>query len=179
MSLTTLAEAKSYMDVKTSAHDLEIVRLCAASLGVVENLAGPALVRRTFAAERYTASGSTLLLRRYPVVSVTSVGSLNSLGAITLAQSGFYVIDGNRIASPYGYGTVEVTYVAGLPAVPDEAVDAALIYVSYKYRRNHGGSESYMPAGVDGGIAPPMGVDALHRQIALALGGYAAVAGIA
>jgi hypothetical protein len=173
-SLVTLAEAKTYMGVTSAAHDVEITRYCGQALGVVENMAGPALVRRSFT-ERYDG-GRSLLLHRYPVVSVQSGGSVVN-GAVTLATglTSYAVIDGTigRVGSPFGYGTVEVTYTAGLEVVPDEAVDAALVFVSYKYRRNHGGSESYMPAGVDGGIAPPMGTKALRDQIRLALGPYA------
>lgn len=174
MALVTLPAAKLYMGVTSNTHDAEITRLCRQSLGVVENIAGPALVRRQFT-ERHDGR-STLLLDRYPVLSVESVGSVAG-GGVTLSTStaSFAVIDGavGRIASPFGYGTVEVTYTAGLATVPDEAVDAALVFVSYKYRRNHGGSESYMPAGVDGGTAPPMGTRALRDQIRLALGPYA------
>ena len=77
-----------------------------------------------------------------------------------------------RLAYPEGT-LVEFAYTAGLPAVPDEAIDAALVFISYKYRRNHGGSATYMPAGADASIAPPMGVAALKEQMRLALGSYA------
>lgn len=175
MALTTLAEAKTYMDVKTAAHDAEITRLVAQADGVVQNMAGPAVQRATFV-ERHSGR-AVLLLDRYPIVSVTSVGSVS--GGVSTLYTGpttdFAVIDGNvgSIASPFHSGLVEVTYIAGPLTPPAEAVDAALLFISYKYRRNHGGSESYMPAGVDGGIAPPMGVTALEQQIRLALGAYA------
>jgi hypothetical protein len=162
------------MGVTSTAHDAEITRLCSQSLGVVENMAGPALERRQFT-ERY-AGGRSLLLRRYPVVSVESIGSVvNGVSTLATDPTSYAIINGEMgsIGSPYAYGTVEVTYTAGLAVVPDEAVDAALVFVSYKYRRNHGGSESYMPAGVDGGIAPPMGTTALREQVRLALGPYA------
>lgn len=173
--LVTLAEAKAYMGVTTSAHDVEIGRLVAQADGVVQNLAGPTLLRST-ETERYAAR-RTLLLRRYPVVSVTAVASI--VGGISTAYTGpatdYAVIDPDlgEISSPFAGGSVDVTYTAGLPEAPAEAVDAALVFVSYKYRRNHGGSESYMPAGQDSGIAPPMGVTALRDQIRLALGPYA------
>lgn len=165
--LVTLTEAREYLGGPSTAHNAEITRYVGASLGVIENMAGPALVRRTFT-ERVTVGVN--LLRRYPVVSVVSltVGS-TVLPAADLTGS---VVDGElgSVTLPQA-GTV--VYTAGLDPVPDEAVDAALVYISYKYRRNHGGSESYMPAGVDGGVAPPMGTKALHDQIRLALGPYA------
>lgn len=173
-ALVTLAEAKAYMGVTANTHDAEITRLCNASLGAVELVAGPALVRRQFV-ETYIASGSgQLLLNRYPIVSLFSVASVVA-GVVTVSPSPATIADPDlgRIDSPFSYGTVRVTYTAGLSPTPDEAVDAALIYVSYKYRRNHGGSESYMPAGVDGGIAPPMGTRALGEQMRLALGQFA------
>lgn len=172
MALTTLAEAKIYMDVKTSAHDGEITRLVAQADGVVQHLAGPALQRATFV-ERY-AGGPTVLLDRYPVVSLTSVAAITR-GVAGTADTTGYIVDASSglIAPPFTSGQIEVTYLAGPLNPPAEAVDAALVFISYKYRRNHGGSESYMPAGPDGAVAPPMGVDALHRQIRLALGSYA------
>lgn len=174
MALVTLAEAKSYMGVSTAAHDAEITRLIAQADGVVQEMAGPAVQRATFV-ERYSG-GSTILLARYPVVSVTSVGQVvNGVTTLATDPSRYAIINASigQIASPFGSGNVEVTYVAGPLTPPAEAVDAALVFISYKYRRNHGGSESYMPAGVDGGIAPPMGVTALHQQMRLALGSYA------
>lgn len=170
MSLTTLAEAKAYMSVKSGDHDAEIARLVAQADGVVQNMAVEALQRATFV-ERHPAA-STILLNRCPIVSLTSV-SLVTRGVVGAAVTTGFVLDASTISSPFAYSTVEVTYVAGPLVAPPEAVDAALVFVSYKYRRNHGGSESYMPAGVDGGIAPPMGVGALEQQIRLALGQYA------
>lgn len=175
MSLTTLADAKAYLGVESPKWDAEIARLAAAADGVVQSHAGPALARGTFT-ERHTAR-SVLLLRRYPVVSVTSVGSVSG-GVVTLyagAVTGFGVIDADvgTIACPFSSGTVEVVYVAGLATVPPEAVDAALVYVAYKYRRNHGGTASYTPAGADASIAPPQGVPSLEAQLRLALGEHA------
>lgn len=181
MPLTTVAEAKAYMGVSTTAHDAEITRLVAQADGVVQSHAGPALQQQTFV-ERHPG-GRLLILRRYPVVSVTSIGQVSG-GVSTLhtgPASDYAIINAEvgSIASPFSSGNVEVTYVAGPVTPPPEAVDAALVFVSYKYRRNHGGSESYMPAGVDGGIAPPMGVGALEQQIRLALGPYAEAGAVA
>lgn len=171
MPLTTLAEAKTYMGVTTASHDAEITRLINQADGVVQEMAGPALQRVTFV-ERHSG-GPTLLLGRYPIVSLTSVATVARGIVGTPNVTDGYVLDSNRIVSPFGEAQVEVTYVAGPLTPPAEAVDAALVFISYKYRRNHGGSESYMPSGVDGGIAAPMGVTTLHQQIRLALGSYA------
>lgn len=175
MSLTTLADAKAYLGVTALTWDAEISRLVAAADGVVQSHAGPALARGTFT-ERHTADG-VLMLRRYPVVSVTSVGLVVG-GVVTPyagAVTGFGVIDADagKIACPFASGTVEVVYVAGLATVPPEAEIAALKYVKYEYQRNHGGSASYTPAGADASIAPPQGVPSIEAQLRLALGEFA------
>ena len=180
MALTTLLDAKTYLGFPNPAtphgHDAEIERYVAQADGVIQTHAGPAVQRATFV-ERYLANGPTLLLDRYPVVSVTSIGSVagDVSTLYTGAASDYAVVNAEigRISTPYSSGQVEVTYAAGLATPPAEAVDAALLFISYKYRRNHGGSETYMPSGVDSGIAPPMGVTALKQQIRLALGEYA------
>lgn len=189
MALTTLAEAKAYMGVTSAAHDAEITRLVEQADDVVLDLAGesPYSVSGT---ENVRSSGGVLLLSRYPVTAVTSLGSYT--GSYGDPYQGGYlssydgdlttgapIINGAAgiIQSPYADGTwVSITYTAGLAAVPAAFVDAALVFVSYKYRRNHGGSESYMPSGVDGSVAPPMGTSALREQIRLALGRYARTA---
>lgn len=158
-TLVTLAEAKAYMGVTTSAHDTEIARLVAQAGGVVQNLAGPTPLIATF--NDPVVGG---LLPHYPIVSVTALD-------VTVV---------NASIGQVRTSATEVTYTAGLSSTPPpEFVDAALLFISYKYRRNHGGSESYMPAGQDSGIAPPMGVTALYQQIRLALGEHAKGATVA
>ena len=129
----------------------EVERYCAAALDVVQNLCGQTLIRQTFTEDVC----GTKLLKHWPVVSAT-------LNDTVLTVTGDTVT---------GYGTV--VYTAGLPEIPVQAVDAALIYVGYRYRRNHGGSESFMPAGVDGAINMPMGIKTLTDQMRFALGSYA------
>lgn len=172
MPLTSLPEAKAYMGVTTTANDAEIALLVEQADGVVQNHAGPALQQATFV-ERHVG-GPVVLLHRYPIVSITSVSTVYS-GTVTAADVSSYGIADAELGEIFtpSASRVEVTYVAGFATPPAEAVDAALLFVSYKYRRNHGGSETYMPAGADSGIAPPMGVGALEQQIRLALGSYA------
>ena len=173
MSLTTLFDAKAYMGVKSIVNDPEIERLIRAADGVIQKYAGPALVSGTFV-ERHNGNASEVWLHRYPVTAITSVGSVVNGVSTLSAASTYWVVNAAQgvIRTPYT-GTVEVTYVAGLAQPPAEAVDAALVYVSYKYRRAHGGSESYTPAGNDGSIAPPVGVGTIEQQISFALGSYA------
>ncbi len=152
--LVTLDEAKAYMGVEITADDVEILRLCSSATDVVQSHAGPTPFLGTYTE---TVAPGVALVRHRPLVSVQT------------ADAEIVSSDAGTIRS---YGG-EVTYTAGLESVPDAYVDAALVFISYKYRRNRGGSESYMPAGADGGIAPPMGVSALEQQIRLALGPYA------
>lgn len=170
MPLTSLAEAKAYMGVTTIEHDVEITRLVSQADDVVQEWAGPTAIRATYVDE-VTVRGP-LLLPRYPVVSVTSVETFNGTG-FTTDTTPAAVFDGN-VTTTYRYGSrLRITYVAGLAAIPAAYVDAALVWISYKYRRNHGGSETYMPSGVDGSISPPMGTRAVRDQIVAALGPYA------
>lgn len=173
MALVTLAQVKTYMGLTSTANDDELNRLIGAATGGVELMSWATLERRTFTAERVTVGA----LLRAPLVSISAFGLVGYNGVVTAYTdpTGYSIINpaAGTINYPYTTGTVEVTYIAGLATVPDEAADAALVWISYKYRRNHGGSETFMPAGVDGSVAPPMGTTALGQQVRLALGQYA------
>lgn len=149
MALVTVDEVKEHMGLTTAEHDAELLRLCNTASVVVQEHAGPTLEQGTFTE---TSCGGRVLLQHRPVVSV---------------------VDGTVVDGGVGYadlpaGATSVTYTAGLSEVPEEAVDAALLYVSWRYRRNHGGSETYMPAAYDG--VAPMGTAAIGALIRQALG---------
>lgn len=181
MALVTLTQVKTYMGLSltSTANDDELNRLIASATAGVEVYSWATLTQRTFT-ERFVSRGQVLL--RSPLVSVQSFGLVGYDGVVTAygTPAGYAVIDGSvgLIRSPYSSGTVEVAYTAGLSTVPDEAVDAALVWISYKYRRNHGGTETFMPSG-DNTVAAPMGTRALAEQVRLALGQYASAGRVA
>lgn len=184
MALVTLPQAKRFLDFDdpeaAHRHDEELERYCRQADGVVQKVAKQTLVSDTYV-DRVDALGGEVLLPRTPVVSITSWSTVGYDGTALDTAVGGGLLDAEHGRARLGsaFGPVEVTYVAGLEEVPDEAVDAALLFVSYKYRRNHGGAEGFQLAGADAVTPNPMSANALRQQLALALGPYAALPAIA
>lgn len=171
--LVSIEQVQTYLDLPGGVHEDELRRLIAQATGVVQMHAGPTLIAGTFV-DTVEVRGGRAVLPHWPILAPAPTATyLDFRGepvAVTVhvldASIGLVSVAGRR-------ERVTVTYAAGLDEVPAEAEDAALVFIAYKYRRNHGGSESYLPAGVDAQVVTPMGTKTLADQLALALGEYA------
>ena len=128
MALTTLADVKAFKNVTTTEHDLELVRLMPVVQAFIEAECNRTLNQGTGLVEYYsTVPGqTTLLLRRPPVSSITSIydDPERSYGASTLLDSTDYVLtdeEAGLLTFPSyrtsgGVHNLKVTYTGGYTA---------------------------------------------------------------
>lgn len=126
MSLTTLATVKAFKNLSTSEHDAEILRLIPVVDQFIEAYCNVPLEQATVTEYHSTRAGQTTLrLKRYPVISITSLhddlyrtyGSDTLIAAtdyIVEEESGLVILDGRTF--PDGLKNVKVVYVAGYAA---------------------------------------------------------------
>lgn len=159
VALVELAEAKHFLNIPpaNTAHDEKLRSLIASVTDVVEDITG-VVVRRSFT-EVYSGFGEpAILLRRRPVISVTSVSengvalaaseySVNSFGVLTKATS----YAAGRWLS--GVDNIGVTYVAGRLAPTPSILDGARDLIRVNFRPVIGGNHSVF----DGGRADEAG----------------------
>jgi len=149
IDLTTLANAKAWVNVASPNDDAIIQRLVTAqSQGVLNYLNRP--IAQTTYTETYDGNGLDLLmLGNYPISSITSL-SIDGQ-AITarpaLGQSG-YTFDSDTIyldgyTFNRGRANIVVTYVAGYAVVPFDLEQAVIELVALRYKeRDHIGHVS-------------------------------------
>ncbi|MCS6302364.1 MAG: phage head-tail connector protein [Nitrospira sp.] len=132
MSLTTLANVKAFMNISTSEHDVEILRLLPSVDAFIQSYCNRPLEQATVTEFHSGRSGqSTLRLKRYPVASITSIaddpyrvyGAETLLAAsdsvLTDAEAGIVQLDG--ITFNEGLNNIKIVYVAGYAAGSKEA----------------------------------------------------------
>lgn len=138
--LTTLAAVKEWLDITTDEADAGLIRLINAASQYALDYMG----RDTFALTTYTQNGkgngkSSMLLRNWPVVGVTSMGVQGTaIGAAVIGASGLpgvgYVISDPRNAQQalelfghsFYYGAyVSITYQAGYSTTQDVTIAAS------------------------------------------------------
>lgn len=127
----TLAEAKAYIRVTTTAEDAKITGMIPRARLWVEDHTGLALDQRTFTEYRSPDTNGVIRLARGPLVSVTSVTYNDSAGVSQSYTPRIFVPSPNIIAaadtawpSPRLGEQLKITYTAGYGA---GAVDALLI----------------------------------------------------
>lgn len=121
LDVITLAEAKTALDMTTTAHDSEVALLITAISRRLDRLCGPIVQRQV--TDVFNGAGSpVIVLRSPPVASIVSV----SESGVVLTPSMYYLnapagLLYRSTSSPYGppiwwrYGTqsITVTYVGG------------------------------------------------------------------
>jgi hypothetical protein len=128
--ILSLAAAKRALNipVTSTGDDEELRELIEAVTAIVEDYRKEAVVRRTVV-EQTSASGSTVLLRKAPVISVTSVVS----GSTT--QTTGFIVDSEigevtSTGAPFS-GDLTVTYVVGRSIIPANFVEAGKIIIKH------------------------------------------------
>jgi hypothetical protein len=136
--LVPLQDAKDALNIKQSvtASDDEIMRKVSAIEAGIERITGGPIINRTITERaEIVDSYSAILLRKRPIVSVTSITALGSVTPLTVADLDIDVnasILRRKLGWPF-YGpfyqwqpAVTVVYVAGWgPAVPPAIAEAA------------------------------------------------------
>jgi hypothetical protein len=125
IALVSLDEAKEYLAIQGSEEDEIVAAIVNGVSGTVSAYLGRELVQKTYT-EYYNGNGTpSLILRNYPVVSITSIheDSLRmwqSDAAVDVAgdvqvnlSTGILTNWNNRYAWDRGRGNIKVVYVAG------------------------------------------------------------------
>lgn len=137
VSLVSLAEFKTHLNIDTDDEDEEIRYYLEAATGVVERHVGQVVVRRSISETHRLGWRGGLVLRRGPVISLTSI---STNGGTVLDPSG-YVVDTatGELRSVAGglaglSGDVAVVYVAGYVATPPHMILAAQIIAEHLWQ---------------------------------------------
>lgn len=159
--IVSLADAKAHMNIPTTstADDEEIRSFILTASAYLENRYGP-LVRQTFTDTGVTPSASGLLLRHYPVISLTSVAGAYGYTAPNTDVSTLHVTDAGMLCSNYGATwlgcyPLTVTYVAGLITMPADVQKACLEIVKGLWDSQRGAAQTAFDAEMGGTEAMP------------------------
>lgn len=131
-ALISLADAKEHLNITSTDHDEELRGWLGSATEVIRRHTGKEIARTTYT-DRLSASGDELWLHHRPVLSLTSITSLD--GSVTWPVLATNVdVDGDwgrltRLSGSSWYGRLKVTYVAGMSVVPDNYTRAARILV--------------------------------------------------
>lgn len=155
MSLVTLAQVKTHLGLETTTrHDAELTLLIESATPVLEQWTGALLFRTVVETPRGA------FLTQHPVVSITSaLRDGQPVMGVNATSTGL-------LSGPWVSATV--TYTVGQYATaPANVQRAALRWIAWSWRRDHGGSDTYQPGGTDATIPGPgvRGIEAELRQI--------------
>jgi hypothetical protein len=140
--IISLADAKAQENIDSTVADEELRPFVEATTAIVERETGKTIVRRPVTNELHQLSyGKTsLFLRQRPVISVTSIASLD--GLTTWSPSNWYVNgDWGQLlwkSGPYLYGDVLVGYVPGMAVIPANYTRAAAIIIQHLWETQRG-----------------------------------------
>lgn len=149
-SLVSLADAKSQLKITGTADDDDLRSCLEAVTGVIERETRKALVRTTVT-EYQKLGGGNLILRRRPVISLTSVATVD--GAVTWDVSDLNVDPTSGIVTPIAgqtlSGHLQVVYVAGEVVIPAEYLVAATQVVQDLWATRRGNKGPPRAGGAD------------------------------
>jgi hypothetical protein len=153
--LISLADARAVLRLSSTAQDEDLRVFMEGVTEVIERHLDETIVPRTFV-EDYEAVqpsrwGNSLSLRHTPVLSITSIASVN--GLFTWNASDFHVdkITGlvTSLPSTWGlFGDVTITYMAGRAVIPANIQQAAKIIVQHAWQTRRGAAGSPAPGGM-------------------------------
>lgn len=186
VSVLSLQDAKDMLNIPltSTTDDAEIARKIATIEANIERMIGGPVITRSITERVELTSGYTaLVLRKRPVVSVTSVVSVASGQPISITD---IEIDPNsnivrrKLGLPF-YGpyftwlpTFTVTYTAGLgTAVPPAIAEAAALILDHLWETQRGGAVSANPFGGQETVTLPGWGYAIPNRAAEELSPYA------
>lgn len=176
MSVLTLAQAKTHLNITVNTYDTELQAFIDTAEAVLAQHCGP--LEATSFTERIDGGVGTLVLRRSPVIELTSVtpylGSALTLTDLYLDTTTGLVTYNSGAGFTAGYYTV--VYSAGRSSCPADLLMAVKELVRHLWQTQRGGAsrpgsqplETALPGA---GYLLPYRVQELiaqHRQIALA-----------
>lgn len=173
VAIISLGQAREHLNIPGDerAEDDELQRFIDAASRVVEQYTGEIIARRPVTEECWSAGDGKVLLAAAPIVSLTSVTSLDGTytyeGSVADSVAGIVSVPG------YLYGPVLVTVVAGRAAVPENYQTATAIICAHLWTTQRVPAMGGAP-GFGGEAAPTPGRGYLiPNQAAQLLGGKA------
>lgn len=160
---TTLVAVKRHLkiDALDTEHDTELEELINASYLLLEGYIHHPLKSATYTEDYDGDATNTLILRKYPIISITSIhdDTARAFGADTLVPATDYVLDNeeevgavrlfqNTSIFTRGIKNVRVVYVAGYATIPADAARACILLVAWLF--NRAGSESIVSQALGG-----------------------------
>ena len=140
-AIISLADAKDQLRITTTDFDERLRGFIESATRVVERHIGSAVVRRTVIEDhRFTSYSRSLVLKKSPVISVTSVASVD--GSAAWSTSDLYLSKDSGIISVKSGGLfcghIEVIYVPGMLVIPSNYVDSATMIVEHLWQTRRG-----------------------------------------
>lgn len=169
--VVSLDEVKDHLGKTTDGDDGELMEYVEAATSIVEKYIGP-VVAQAFI-ERHS-SGRRFVLRRTPILSVTSVVPWLATGAtyavVDLVLDADTGVVERSNGMPFISGPFRVTYQAGRTVVPPNARLAALIIIGHLWETQRGRSKITLGGNSDVVPVPGMSYAVPKRALEL-LGG--------
>jgi hypothetical protein len=127
LGIISLEDAKAQLNITTTAHDEELRGYIEAVTGVVERETHSVLVRQNITDYTRVPFGQTLILKKTPILSLTSVATVDGLTTWTVGNLHVDPTTGivSAITGTYPYGYLKSIYVAGAAVIKAEYVLAA------------------------------------------------------
>lgn len=153
--LVSLAAAKKQLNITGTDLDDELRTYVEATTTVVDDLTGRLSVRRTIT-ERNEIDGGVLVLKRSPVISLTSLATVD--GSYTWDVSQLHPSEAGvvHVHSQFGWHRrhVTATYVAGLQVIPANMQLAAAIIIEHLWQTKRGSRGASLPGGLEDTMMP-------------------------
>lgn len=151
-SIISLADARTQLNMVSNASDEELRQVIGAATVAVENYLNRAIARATRVEYPVVRSGDPLILSWTPVLSLTSVATVD--GATTWDVDSLFVSPNTGIVSPLAGGTapsgqLAVTYAAGMTYIPPNYREATEIIAQHLWDAKRGTKGGARPGGLD------------------------------
>lgn len=142
-ALTTLATAKTHLDVTVATHDATIERMIDTASEAIERFCDREFVSRSQTEYQYGSRTDRILLKHFPVTAVAELWIDNSSdftdSTNQLAADEFFIDQevgvGLKPGRLFGRGTrnIKITYTAGFTTIPKDLENACIQYVELLY----------------------------------------------
>lgn len=152
MALLTLDDAKAQLNITGTDSDTELQVYVDAVAAVIEEYVGPVESRQVVETQDAGGGRRALVLRRTPVLSLTSVEPLQSGGVAYPVDGLFTDLESGEVRrTDRGWfcGLLQVTYQAGRAEVPATVNLAARMLVQHLWRTQRSARAGALPGGGD------------------------------
>lgn len=162
MAVATLSEAKAFANITSETSDAELPFFLDAATEAVEEWIGQIIDPRTFVEDHVVGWDGAIHLSAFPVISVTSVTTLDESSSWVTSLLGVDNVTGTIRATsgPALSGPVRVTFQAGKQVIPAKERMAILIVMQHLWETQRPTVTSAPGIGGfdDGGSSPVAGL---------------------